>query len=485
MPVPSDIGHGESAATPYQSVLQLAAERSQAYLAQVGGRFAGVPLAALQQMAGLGGEMPMVGEDPLSIIRLLDEAGSPATMAVMGGRFFGGVIGGALPVTVAAHWLADAWNQNACLYELSPVSAYLEQVVLDWLIDLFGLPNGTAGALVTGTQMADVTALAAARHALLRRCGWDVESDGLFGAPPITVIVGEEVHATMLKALSILGFGKARVLTVPADAHGRMRASEVPRIAGPTIVCAQVGNVNSGACDPVADLCDIAHSRDAWVHVDGAFGMWAAIAPARRHLVEGVALGDSWATDGHKWLNTPLDCGIAFVRDGEALGRAMSISGAYYGTAAGRDPMRWSPESSRRARAIEVWAALRSLGRDGIAAQIERTCQHATTFASGLRDAGYAIVNDVVLNQVLVSFGSDATTERVIDAVQREGTCWCGGTVWKGRTAMRISVSSWATTHEDVVRSIDAICRAAARIKRGANFDPPAPAQPAAHVKRR
>lgn len=479
----SEAAQPTSANARYQAVLELAAERAQAYLADVGERFVGVPQAALQQMSRLGGELSMTGEDPSSVIRLLDEAGSPATMAVMGGRFFGGIIGGSLPVTVASHWLADAWNQNACLYELSPVSAYMEDVVLHWLIDLFRLPNGSAGALVTGTQMADVTALAAARHALLRRCGWDVERDGLFGAPPITVVVGEEVHATMLKALSILGFGKARVLTVPADAQGRMRATEIPRIAGPTIVCAQVGNVNSGACDPIGDICDIAHAGDAWVHVDGAFGMWAATAPSRRHLVDGVTLADSWATDGHKWLNTPLDCGIAFVRDGEALGRAMSITGAYYGSAADRDPMRWSPESSRRARAVELWAALRSLGRDGIAAQIERTCQHATNFAAGLHDAGYTVLNDVVLNQVLVSFGSDATTERVIDAVQRDGTCWCGGTVWKGRAAMRISVSSWATTDEDVMRSIDAICRAAERIRRG--FDPPAHADSAGHVRRR
>jgi glutamate/tyrosine decarboxylase-like PLP-dependent enzyme len=404
--------------------------------------------------------MPADGETADTVLRLLHEVGSPATTAVMGGRFFGGVIGGSLPVTVAAHWLADAWDQNACLYELSPVSAYLEEVVLGWLINLFGLPANSGGALVTGTQMADVTALAAARHALLRAKGWDVESDGLFGAPPISVIVGDEVHATMFKALALLGFGRARVHRVPVDSQGRMLAARIPKIDGPAVICAQLGNVNSGACDPIADICDAAKAMGAWVHVDGAFGLWAAIAPERRHLVRGLEQADSWATDGHKWLNTPQDCGMAIVRDKEALRQAMAITAAYYGPLSKREPMQWCPDSSRRARAVEVWAALRTLGRSGIAAQVERTCRRASAFAEGLRKAGHEILNEVVLNQVVVAFGSDDQTERVIAKVQKDGICWCGSTVWKKRKAMRISVSSWATTEADVKKSIQAIVKA-------------------------
>lgn len=443
--------------SPYDALLDQVCTSAKEYLAAINDRHVGVTADALSEMKALGGAMPKSGESASSILRELHRAGSPATMAIMGGRFFGGVIGGSLPVTVAAHWLADAWDQNACLYELSPISAYLEDVVLDWFLDLFDLPKTAAGALVTGTQMADVTALAAARSSLLQSLGWDVERDGLFGAPPINVVVGEEVHATMLKALALLGFGRERVVRVPADSQGRMLAAQIPFLSGPTIICAQLGNVNSGACDPIGAICEVAKGLGAWVHVDGAFGLWAATAPNRRYLVENFAEADSWATDGHKWLNTPQDCGIAIVRDREALRRAMSITGAYYGPLTKREPMQWCPDSSRRARAVELWSALRFLGKDGIAEQVERTCQHATRFANRLSDAGFQILNEVVLNQVLVSFGTDEQTDRVINAVQSDGTCWCGGTVWKGRRAMRISVSSWATSTEDVDRSSDAM----------------------------
>jgi glutamate/tyrosine decarboxylase-like PLP-dependent enzyme len=448
----------------YEEVLTQAAVLARRYLQTIRERHAGVSQAALERLPALGGEMPFHGEDPLAVLKLLDDIGSPATVASMGGRFFGGVIGGALPASVAAHWLADAWDQNACLFDFSPVAAYLEDLVLDWVLDLLGLPPDCGGAFVTGTQMADVTALAAARSAVLGRAGWDVERDGLFSAPPVTVIVGEEVHATMPKALALLGFGRGRVHTVPADSQGRMKPSLLPRISGPAIICVQVGNVNTGACDPVGEICEIAHNVGAWVHVDGAFGLWAAVNPERKYLVEGVGRADSWATDGHKWLNVPQDSGIAIVRDAEALGRSMSIAAAYYppDAEAKRQPMQLGPESSRRARAVEIWAALRCLGKHGVAELIDRTCRHATRFAEGLRAKGFDILNDVVLNQVLVSFGDDETTARVIDAVQAEGTCWCGGTVWKGRKAMRISVSSWATTSADVERSLETILALAA-----------------------
>jgi glutamate/tyrosine decarboxylase-like PLP-dependent enzyme len=442
----------------YSTALTEAAARARRYLETIRERHVGVTPAALENLAALGGPLPRSGEQPESILRLLDEVGSPATTASMGGRFFGGVTGGALPTAVAAHWLADVWDQNASLFDFSPVSAFLEDVVLAWVGELLGLPDGIGGAFVTGTQMGDVTALAAARHAVLGEAGWDVESDGLFGAPPITVIVGECVHATMIKALAMLGLGGRRVVVVPADAQGRMIAGKIPRVRGPAIVCAQAGNVNTGAFDPISAICEAARDSGAWVHVDGAFGLWAAASPERKHLVEGMGNADSWATDAHKWLNAPYDCGIAMVRRAETLRRAMAIGASYYPDSAGRrEPMQWGPESSRRSRAVEVWAALKSLGADGVAALVERTCRYAEAFAIGLRAAGFEVLNDVVLNQVLVSFGDDETTTRVVAAVQAEGTCWCGATSWSGRKAMRISVSSWATADSDVERSLDAI----------------------------
>lgn len=452
------IGTRVNSGDSYQDVLSDACTRAQSYLETIADRRVAVSRDAIQNLAILAGPLLEQGQEPKQILELLDEVGSPATAATMGRRFFGGVIGGALPVAVAAHWLADAWDQNACLFEFSPVGCYLEDLVLRWLVDLFGLPAGSGGALVTGTQMADVTALAAARLAVLWKVGWDVDGDGLFGAPPISVIVSEEVHATMLKALTLLGLGRKRIHVVPTDAQGRMKPVLIPRLQGPVIICAQVGNVNTGACDPVGEICQVAQELGAWVHVDGAFGLWAAVSPQRRHLVQGIALADSWATDAHKWLNVPQDSGIAVVRDPSLLQRAMSITAAYYPEPTERrDPMKWGPESSRRARAIEIWAALRALGRRGVAELVEQMCQHASAFANGFRAAGYDVLNDVVLNQVLVSFGDDQATTRIINAIQEEGTCWCGGTTWKGRKAMRISVSSWATRKSDVEESLAAM----------------------------
>jgi glutamate/tyrosine decarboxylase-like PLP-dependent enzyme len=456
--MPHDLGVKD----PYEEVLTDAAARARNYVRTIRERYVGVAQEALEKLPLLGGPMPAHGEDPRAIIELLDNIGSPATMASMGPRMFGGVIGGALPAAVAAHWLADAWDQNACLFDFSPVAAHLENIVLTWLLDLFGLPTASGGAFVTGTQMADVTALAAARYDLLRKAGWNLEQDGLFGAPPVEVIVGEEVHATMIKALRLLGFGNAQMRTVATDAQGRMKASDIPRVSGAVIICVQVGNVNTGACDPVGEVCEIAREMDAWVHVDGAFGLWAAVSPARRHLLEGIEKADSWATDAHKWLNVPQDSGIAIVREPRTLQAAMAITASYYPEpAAKREPMQWGPESSRRARAVEIWATLRFLGRNGVIDLIERTCDHAARFAEGLRAAGYDVLNDVVLNQVLVSFGDDFITDRVIREIQAEGTCWCGGTMWKGRKAMRISVSSWMTTRSDVEYSLKAILRIA------------------------
>jgi glutamate/tyrosine decarboxylase-like PLP-dependent enzyme len=422
--------------------------------------------AAIARLKQWDEPLPEGPTDPETVVALLDEIGSPATMAMAGPRFFGFVIGGALPATLAANWLAGAWDQNTGLSAVTPGTAMLERVGLRWLLDVLGLPPTCGGAFVTGATMANFAALAAARHAVLARVGWNVEAQGLIGAPPIAVVVGAEVHPSLIKALGLLGLGRDRVLRVPADGQGRMRADALPPLAGPTIVCIQAGNVNTGAFDPASEICRRAHSAGAWVHVDGAFGLWAAAAPARAHLAAGISGADSWATDAHKWLNVPYDSGLAFVRDPEVLRAAMAVSAAYLPAGESRDPMDYTPEMSRRARGVEVWAALRSLGRAGLADLVERTCRHATRFADGLRAAGDQVLNDVVLNQVLVSFGDAETTKRVVAGIQADGTCWCGGTVWQGHVAMRISVSSWATTESDVERSLDAMLRVATEHRR-------------------
>jgi glutamate/tyrosine decarboxylase-like PLP-dependent enzyme len=442
-------------------LLHDAAERAIRYREGLDGRSVIPSDAAVSALAALDGPMPEHSTDPTEVLALLDDVGSPATLTSAGGRYFGFVIGSSLPVTVAANWLATAWDQNTALRVMSPVAVGLEEIALRWMAEALGLPEGCGGALVTGCQMANFAGLAAARHALLEREGWNVERDGLFGAPPFTVVVGDEVHATLLKALAMLGLGHNRVVRVPTDGQGSMRADAFPKLSGPTLVCLQAGNVNTGAFDPAEEICARARDAGAWVHIDGAFGLWAAVAPARAHLTAGCADADSWATDAHKWLNVPYDCGVAFVRDPAALRGAMSIEAAYLLAGAAREPMQNRPDSSLRARGVEVWAALKALGRSGLADLVERTCRHATRFAEGFRAAGYEVLNDVIVNQVLVSFGDDEATRRTIAAVQRDGTCWCGGTHWHGRAAMRVSVSSYATTEADVDRCLEAIIRAA------------------------
>lgn len=440
-----------------------AAQRAIAYRMDLAQRRVSPDPGALPELVQhLGGNLPAGPTPADQVLDLLDRYGSPATTASAGGRFFGFVIGSSLPATVAASWLASAWDQNTGLLAAAPATTLLEKIALDWLLEILDLPRGSAGAFVTGGQMANFTSLAAARHSVLAKLGWDVESRGLFGAPEIPVVVGADAHSTIFKALAMLGLGRDRVLKVPIDAEGRMRADAMPDVNGPVIVCIQHGNVNSGAFDPAAPIVDWARKRGGWVHVDGAFGLWARAAPSRAHLSKGAELADSWATDAHKWLNVPYDCGIALVRDPAALRGAMGTAAVYLQESSVREPMQYTPELSRRARGVEVWAALKSLGRSGVAELVERCCTHAKRFADGLRDAGFEVLNDVVLNQVLVSFGSDEETRRVIERIQREGTCWCGGTQWRGRAAMRISVSSWATTTADVDASLVAIGRAAA-----------------------
>ncbi len=446
-----------------RQLLQSTAERAVQYLEGLDRRGVAPTAAAIARLSALDQPLQMESCHPEEVLALLDEFGSPATVATTGQRFFGFVIGGSLPAALAASWLADSWDQNAGLWVASPAAATLEDIALRWMVDVLGLPPGTGGGFVTGATMANFTVVAAARHSVLAKVGWDVERDGLFGAPPITVIVGAEAHSTLFKALGLLGLGRKRVVTVPVDGQGRMLVDQLPTISGPTIICAQAGNVNTGAFDPLQELCERAQQAEAWVHVDGAFGLWAATAPRRAHLMAGIALADSWATDAHKWLNVPYDSGVAFVRDPEALHGAMTLSAPYLPQSDKREPSQFTPELSRKARGVEIWAALKSLGRDGLSDLIERNCQYATLFADGLRSAGYAILNDVELNQVLVSFGDPETTQRVIKGIQDDGTCWCGGTVWQGKTAMRISVSSWATTEADVARSLEAMLRVAAQ----------------------
>jgi glutamate/tyrosine decarboxylase-like PLP-dependent enzyme len=444
-----------------QDLIKDAARRSACYLEGLEGRRVAPPPGAVVRLEGF--DVPLQEEPiaPLKVLQELDELGSAATVASAGPRYFGFVTGGALPAALAANFLAGAWDQNAVFRVASPTTAFLEEVCRRWLVSLFGLPADVGIGFVTGATMANFSALAAARHALLKRFGWDVEARGLFGAPPIKVLVGAEVHVSVLKALSLLGLGRERVVHVAVDGQGRMRPESMPALTAPAIICVQAGNVNTGAFDPAAEISAIAQASDSWVHVDGAFGLWAAACPDRVHLAAGVRAAHSWATDAHKWLNVPYDSGIVFVRDPQHLKASMSSRAAYLIAGDLREPSHFTPELSRRARGVEAWAALRSLGRSGLADLIERNCRYARRFAEGLRNAGFDVLNEVVLNQVLVSFGSPEQTRRVVRRVQEDGTCWCGATEWQGRSAMRISVSSWATTVEDVERSLRAIIRLA------------------------
>ena len=444
------------------AAMKLAAELGDRYLADLGGRQVAPTAEALAALAALDQPMPEGPSPAEAVVRELDRIGSPATLASAGGRYFGFVIGGSLPAALGASVLATAWDQNAGLHAASPAAGAIETVAAKWTLATLGLPAKAAVGFATGATVANITALAAARHALLAKAGWDAEEQGLFGAPPIEVVVGEEVHVSITKALALLGLGRARVTRVPVDGQGRMRADAFPQLGPRAIVILQAGNVNTGAFDPISELTDRAHAAGAWVHVDGAFGLWAMASPTLKPVAAGIERANSWATDAHKWLNVPYDSGLAIVREPAALTGAMASSAAYLVADGARDGFAYVPEMSRRARGVEVWAALRALGRSGVADMIDRCVAHARRFAEGLAAGGQAILNDVVLNQVLVSFGDAERTRRVIAGVQRDGTCWCGGTVWQGQAAMRISISSWATSEADVEASIAAILRVAA-----------------------
>ena len=450
------------------ALLHRTAEIAVEYLASLPERPVRAEASLGELRAALGGPLDDAPLPALQVIEELAAAAEPGLVGSQSPRYFGFVIGGGLDAAIAADWLTSVWDQNGGGYPVGPSAAVAEEVACEWLLELLGLPADAGVGLTTGCQMAHFTCLAAARHRVLADAGWDVEADGLFGAPAIRVLVGAKAHTTVFAALRMLGLGSRRVELVAADDQGRMDASELARVlasgSGPAIVAAQVGEVNTGAIDAMPAIARLAREHGSWCHVDGAFGLWAAASPALRGLVDGVAEADSWATDAHKWLNVPYDCGVAIVRDRAAHAAAMnSFTGVEYITQPEHDERyqgEWVPEFSRRARGFAVYAALRALGRHGVAELVERCCACARLMADELtRDPRATVLNDVVLNQVLVRFAEDGqnVTDQVIDAVQREGTCWMSGTEWDGEPAMRISVCNWRTGEDDIRRSAGAI----------------------------
>ncbi|WP_342315654.1 aminotransferase class V-fold PLP-dependent enzyme [Lysobacter sp. FW306-1B-D06B] len=451
----------------FDAYLDNARAHAARYLRRLPDRHVGARAGRDELLAALHSSLPDKGDEGGDVIDLLATQAERGAVACNSPRYFGFVIGGAYPVALAADWLVSTWDQNAGIYAISPLVSVLEEVAGQWLLDLFDLPRESGVGFVTGCQMANFTCLAAARHHVLRRVGWDVEADGLQGAPRLHVVASAESHITIDVALRYLGLGTRNVHRVDSDAQGRMRADHLREVLagldGPTIVCAQAGNVNTGAFDPLREIAQVTRERGAWLHVDGAFGLWARASASLRAFADGIELADSWATDAHKWLNVPYDCGVAMVRHAEDHRVAMTSAAAYLIQTKGpeRDAVDWVPEFSRRARGVPVYATLRALGRDGVQDLVERSCARARQMADVLRAAeGVRILNDVVLNQVLVRFGDDdELTRAVIEGVQRDGTCWLGGTTWQGLGAMRISVSNWATSEDDAARSAAAILR--------------------------
>lgn len=454
----------------HRPLLARAHEIATHYLDTVAERHVGGAATREALLETLGGPLPEHPSDPLDVLDTLAEQADPGIVATAGPRYFGFVTGGAVPVTVAAEWLGSAWDQNACLYVLSPAAAVMEDIVAGWILELLDFPRHAGVGFVTGCHLANFTCLAAARHEVLRREGWNVETDGLQRAPRVRVIVGGEAHITAIGALRYLGFGSRELEAVPVDGQGRMRAEALKATLaaghGPTIVCAQAGNVSTGASDPLDDIITAAHAHGAWVHVDGAFGLWARVVPELQAQVRGIERADSWATDAHKWLNVPYDSGIAIVADAAPHRAAMGLQASYLqrGADEERIGMDWVPDSSRRARILPLYALFRALGRQGIANLIRTNCRLARRMADRLRAGGVRVLNDVVLNQVLVQFTDDDTTRRVIAGVQAEGTCWAGGAEWQGHQAMRISVSNWSTTEADIDQSADAMLRVFSRV---------------------
>ncbi len=452
------------------NLLSRAADAAAEYRVSLTERPVAPMIGAAALRAAFGGPLPADPTPPEKVLEQLIRAAEPGLVASAGPRFFGFVVGGSLPAATAADILAVGWDQLAFNAVSSPAASVAEEVAGGWLKELLGIPPGASVGFVTGAQAANTVGLATGRHAALEQAGWDVEQDGLAGAPRLRVLASIERHATIDRSLRLLGLGNKCVEPVLADTNGAIDIADLERVlhsqpAGPTVVCLQAGNVNTGACDDLRAACELVKAHGGWVHVDGAFGLWAAANPATAGLVDGIELADSWACDAHKWLNVPYDSGLVFSAHPATHAAAASYTASYLvGSGAVHSPSDYVLESSRRARGFAVWAALRELGRDGVAELVDRCCRHARAFAAGLSAGGVDVVNDVVLNQVLVSFGSDANTDATVEGVQREGTCWLGGTTWRGRRLMRISVSNWSTTEHDVDLSVAAILRVAQEV---------------------
>jgi glutamate/tyrosine decarboxylase-like PLP-dependent enzyme len=446
-------------------LLRAAADAALAYAAEIDRRRVAPSVGALDALAQFDEPLPDVGLDARATLELLERVGSPATMATTGARYFGFVNGAVLPAALGAAFMTSAWDQNAALPVMSPVAATIHRVVRDWLIDLFGLHSETDVAFVTGATVANACGIAAGRDAVLDDLGWNVQADGLFGAPDLPVVIGDDAHSTLRKSLGLVGLGRDRVIVVPTDDQGRMLAEHLPDIEGPALVCAQAGEVNTGAFDPFEEIADWVEARRGWLHVDGAFGLWALADPTRADLVRGLVRADSLATDGHKWLNVTYDCGICFVQRPGALRRTFTATAGYLPSDVEFEAMHHTPQSSQRARQFEVWAVLRTLGRSGVAELVQQASAVAAAIAARLAQHGFEVLNEVVLNQVLVRPAEPVTTAALIAEIQSDGRTWCGPTTWRGEPAMRISVSSWKTTVDDGLTAADAIIECAARLR--------------------
>lgn len=455
-----DIRESMSSHTANKDLFEQAKSYAYAYLDQMCDRAVFPSEEAISRLNVFDEPLPESPGDPARVLALLHDFGSPATVAQTGGRYFGFVNGGALPVSVAARWLTDVWDQNPALYVMSPIVSQLETTCQRWLRDIFSLPPGTVAGFVSGTSTATMCGLAAGRYAILKKLGWDVNSNGLYDAPRLRVVLGEQAHATVFKALALLGLGNENVQRVPVDNQGRMDVTRMPMLDDHTLVIAQAGNVHTGAFDPFEEICDRANQAGAWVHIDGAFGLWGAGSRRKRHLANGIERANSWSVDAHKTLNAPYDCGIILCKDRDALVTAMQATGSYIQYGEKRDSMLFTPEMSRRARAVDLWATLKFLGRTGVEELVDGMCDRAVQFAEQLRREGFHILNDVVFNQVLVSCDNPELTNETLSNIQASGECWCGGSIWNGEPVIRVSVCSWVTTAADVDRSVAAFVEA-------------------------
>jgi len=461
------MGAGVDKTAQAMAAFSLAAEYGEQYIAQVATRAVSPDVQALAELAQFNAELPQQGLAATEVIRQLHQYGSPATVATTGGRYFGLVVGGATPASMAASVLTAAWDQIAIMEAAAPSAIYLERLAGQWMLQLLGLPAGCSVGFTTGTSVSNLVCLTAARNALYQRLGIDLAEVGLSGAPPLQVLVSEQAHVTVFKALGILGFGKSQIKRLPCDRQGRVDPTAFSLADERTIVCLQAGNVNSGACDNFAAILPVIKAKGAWCHVDGAFGLWAAASANTAHLTAGVELADSWATDAHKWLNTPYDCGVAICRSPEAVHQVMTTLAPYLTANLSVPPKDMVPEFSRRARGVEVWAAIQEMGQQGISDLVNRCCSYARQLAEGLTALGFEVLNQVELNQVVATIGEAEDVLRIAQLVQQEGVCWFGTTQWQGKTAIRLSVASWRTEPDDIRLTLDAIARATAQVRQG------------------